>query len=149
MNFVIEMTPLEGSLPTAAPMPPEHETVELLRQILEVQREQLSQSRVSTAGQDNGSRWRAFLSRWENDFPGLSDGCRQALPILERSYGYLIAQLTESLNDEGKDALDNDFSLQEFLDRFGMKLVQLGTILNMVAPLAEAAGQDESAEYSQ
>jgi hypothetical protein len=148
MNFVIEMTPPEGAIPVAVPLSPAQETVELLKQILEVQRDQVAQARLNSPAHDGGARWRAFLSRWESDFPGLSDGCRQALPILERSYGYLIAQLTEFLNEEGKDSLDNDFSLQEFLDRFGMRLVQLGTILNMVAPLAEAAAQDESAEYS-
>jgi hypothetical protein len=36
--------------------------------------------------------------------------------------------------------------VQEFLDRYGMRLAQLGTILNLVAPLAEAGpSQGESA----
>jgi hypothetical protein len=148
MNFLIEMIPT-GTIPVAEPVRPEDETVDLLRQLLEIQREQLTQLRAAAAGHDGAVRWRAFLSRWENDFPGLTDGCRQALPILERSFGCLIAQLAEFLQEQGEDALDNDFSLQEFLDRYGMRLMQLGTILNMVAPLAEAASQDESAEFSQ
>jgi hypothetical protein len=60
------------------------------------------------------------------------------LPILEQTYGRLITDLTEHLAANGDDPLDNDFSLQEFLDRYGMRLGQLGTILNLVAPLAEA-----------
>jgi hypothetical protein len=55
----------------------------------------------------------------------------------------MIAELTERLNDAGDD-LDNDFSLQEFLDRYGMRLAQLGTILNLVAPLSEAGPSGES-----
>ena len=65
------------------------------------------------------------------------------MPALERCYGQLIADLTEKLNDE--DGIDSDFALQEFLDRYGMRLAQLGTILNLVAPLAEAGSQNESA----
>jgi hypothetical protein len=116
----------------------------LLRQILEIQREQLALLQASAAAHDHSSRWRAFLARWREDFPDLSDSCRGALLILERSYGSLIAELVERLRQDGGDGLDTDFALQEFLDRYGMRLAQLGTILNMVAPLAEASSQEES-----
>ena len=84
------------------------------------------------------------MARWRDEFPDLSDGCRRAMPHLERCYGQMITDLTERIGDE--DSLDNDFAVQEFLDRYGMRLAQLGTILNLVAPLAEAgAAQNESA----
>ena len=67
---------------------------------------------------------------------------RSAMPALERCYGQLIADLTERVGD-GDDSLDNDFAVQEFLDRFGMRLAQLGTILNLVAPLAEVGPSSE------
>ena len=51
------------------------------------------------------------------------------MPILERAYGRMIAELTEGLNEDD-DPLDTDFALQEFLDRYGMRLTQLGTILD-------------------
>jgi hypothetical protein len=142
MNFQIDVS-------SAVPCPPAEpraktgetpETVELLRQMLEVQREQLACQR---AAQDMTARWRAFLTRWQSDFPDLADSCRKALPHLERCYGQLLRELTDKLNDEDEQGLDNDFALQEFLDRFGMRLAQLGTILNLVAPLAEAANQSQ------
>ena len=37
------------------------------------------------------------------------------------------------------DAFDSEFALGEFLDKFGMKLGQLGQIINQIMPLAEAA----------
>jgi hypothetical protein len=120
------------------------QTVDLLRQMLDVQREQLAQLRASVAAHDMGVRWRAFLERWHRDFPDLSVACRQAIPVLEHTYGKLITELTEHLSQQGDEALDNDFTLQEFLDRYGMRLAQLGTILNLVAPLAEAGSADES-----
>jgi hypothetical protein len=135
MNFQLEMAPITGS-PSESFSPSSSETVDLLRQILEVQREQLTHLR---AVHDNNARWRAFLSRWQVDFPDLSDACRQAVPSLERTYVNLISELTGRLcNDGDDDSLDSDFALREFLDLYGMRLAQLGTILNLVAPLAEA-----------
>src|SRR5262245_22744402 len=137
MNFQIDVSSCP-STPAEPPHPPgpSSEVVELLRQILEVQREQLAYQRSAAAAHDMSARWRAFLARWNSEFPDLSEGCRRALPHLERSYGQLISDLTERLSDE--DALGSDFALQDFLDRYGMRLAQLGTILNLVAPLAEA-----------
>jgi hypothetical protein len=133
-----------SSYPSECPSVPSHETVDLLRQMLDVQREQLTHLRASVAAHDVGMRWRAFLERWQRDFPGLSGACRQAIPVLEHTYGQLITELTDHLSQQGDEALDNDFALQEFLDRYGMRLAQLGTILNLVAPLAEAGSPDES-----
>ena len=84
-------------------------------------------------------------ARWQQDFPDLSDGCRYALPILECAYGGLIAELADHLKQNGSGAIDNEFSLGEFLDRYGMRLGAAGTVLSLVAFLAEAAGsQGES-----
>jgi hypothetical protein len=137
MHFQIETNPLVLPNLELAPVS-SPESVELLRQMLEVQREQLNQLRAQAAAHDMGARWRSFLARWQQDFPDLAEGCRKCLPILERSYGNLIAELTDRLGQEGDEALDTDFALQEFLDRYGMRLAQLGSILNLVAPLAEA-----------
>jgi hypothetical protein len=143
MNFQIDVSSTAHLSPEPPPVPhsTNPEIVELLRQILEVQREQLAYQR---AAHDMTARWRAFLSRWQNEFPDLADGCKKALPHLERAYGQLITELTDRFGEE--EGLDNDFALQEFLDRYGMRLAQMGTILNLVAPLAEASPpQGESA----
>src|SRR5690349_16419315 len=109
MNFQIDVTSTNLP-PTQPPSPPApSEVVELLRQILEVQREQLSYQRSAAAAHDMTARWRAFLSRWSHEFPNLSEGCRHALPQLERCYGQMISDLTERLADD--DALDSDFAL--------------------------------------
>ena len=146
MNFQFDVSPFLTSAAPATEPPPSHpsETVDLLRQLLEVQREQLNYLRASAAAHDTLSRWRAFLSRWQGDFPTLGEDCRRALPVLERTYGKLLADLSSQISQEGDEALDTDFALQEFLDRYGMRLAQLGTILNLVAPLAEACPPPEA-----
>jgi len=138
-----------SSVPAAAGAPAPAESVslpvQLLQQILDVQREQLTQLRATAAANDHSARWRALVTRWRQDFPGLHDACRQALPILERAYGAIIAALAEELRQNGDDALESDFALQDFVDRYGMRLGQLGHILNLVTPLAESGGtQSES-----
>jgi hypothetical protein len=148
MHFQFEVAPSiapQSAQPPHAPPSSPAETAELLRQLIELQREQVNLLRAANAVHDAGARWRAFLARWEGDFPQVAAGCRQALPALERAYISLIADLTDQLQQHGSDALDNDFALGEFLDRYGMRLGQLGTILSLVGPLAEAAGtQSES-----
>jgi hypothetical protein len=146
MHFQFDSLSQFVTSPTPAAEPPgspPSETTDLLRQILEVQREQLAYLRASAAAHDMAARWRAFLQRWQEEFPHLGENCRRAMPVLERTYGKLIADLTEGLCSDS-EALDNDFALQEFLDRYGMRLAQLGTILNLVAPLAEAGAPGEA-----
>jgi hypothetical protein len=144
MHFQFDMS--SRSFPAQKPEPaPTNPTEALLRELVELQREQLGQFRNFLGAHDGSARWRAFLERWRDDFSELPEACRQALPILERCYGKLISELTENLCREGGDALDNDFELQDFLDRYGMRLQQLGTILNLVGPLAEVASPSESA----
>jgi hypothetical protein len=129
--------------PTPVPAEPAANVADLLRQILEVQREQLTQMQASAAAHDASARWRALLARWREEFPGLPEACREALPVLERAYGSILANLAEELRQNG-DALDSEFALQDFLDRYGLRLGQMGNILNLVGPLAEAGSQNEA-----
>lgn len=146
MNFQVDVSQTLSTKPTEPPPQPTEapEAVELLKQMLEVQREQLSYARAAAAAHDMTTRWRAYLTRWQEEFPDLGEACRKAIPQLERSYGRLLAEMTERLSEDD-DPLDSDFALQDFLDRYGMRLAQLGTILNLVGPLAEAGSQGESA----
>ncbi|MSR32722.1 MAG: hypothetical protein EXR99_14580 [Gemmataceae bacterium] len=129
--------------PEAPPAPPQLEIPELLKQILEVQKEVLAHQRAASSSHDLTSRWRAFLNRWPGEFPGLPDLCKQAVPQLEKAYGRMIHELVERLADD-EDTLDTDFALQDFLDRYGMKLAQIGTLLNLVTPLAEAGNNQDA-----
>src|SRR5262249_15885106 len=132
--------------PQAAPVPTSvsADVADILRHILETNKEQLALQRMVAISQD--ARWRAFLARWKEQYPGVSEACKTVLPTLERAYMQMIHELTELLQDQGADALDNDFSLGEFLDRFGVRLGQLGTIVSLVTPLAEAAGANQPQE---
>ena len=114
------------------------ELTDLLRQSVDLQREQVALLKAQQAAQDNNSRWRAFLSRWAGEFPETGSACKQAMPVLERAYLELIRELTNRLKDIG-DSLDDEFMMGEFLDRFGMRVGQLGGMINQLSPIADAA----------
>lgn len=118
------------------------EIADLLRQLIGVQQEQVALLKAQAASQDSGGRWRSFLARWAGEFPGLGGACKQALPALERAYLGLVADLTERLAEDA-DLLHDEFALAEFLDRYGMRLAQMGNILNQLAPLADAAASPD------
>ncbi|MCI0700356.1 MAG: hypothetical protein L0241_04680 [Planctomycetia bacterium] len=121
------------------PQPPNGspELADLLRQLLAVQQEQLALVKAQLASQDSANRMRAFLARWNEEFPGLGALCKQVLPMLERAYLSLVRELTEKLAAESDD-LSDEFVLSEFLDRYGMRLLQMGNILSQIGPLAES-----------
>ena len=140
MHYQINVTQaIPGLNPEVAPpSPAQNDLADVLKQILEVNREQANLLRSMMAAQDQSSRWRAFLSRWVQSLPELGENCRQALPVLENVFAKSIHEITERIALEGED-LAEEFTLQEFLDRYGNRITQLATMMNMLGPLAEAA----------
>ncbi len=126
-------------IPPAAPSQTT-DVPDLLRQLLDVQKDQLAALRAQAAAQDATARHRAFLSRWQGEFPDIGTACKDVLPVVERAYLTMIRDLTDRVREQGDNGLDDEFVLGEFLDRFGMRLGQLGTILSQLAPLADASG---------
>lgn len=137
MNAPIYVTPPSVQIPdpSAGGTPA---LIDLLRQTLDVQKEQLAVLKAQVAANDGLARWRALLARWQGDFPEIGSACKQVLPQVERAYLNLIQDMTDRLRSED-GPLDDDFALSEFLDRYGMRLSQLGTILSQLGPIADAA----------
>jgi len=125
----------------AAAQQPASEVQQILRQVLEIQREQLAVLKAQQAAADSQSRWRAFLARWQSEFPGVGSACRTALPVVERAYLELIREVTDKLLADDVE-FDNEFAVSEFLDRYGIKLGQLGAVLSQLGPIADAAPAD-------
>lgn len=159
MQFQFDIASSTGKPPAQA-HPPVAETVpELLRQILEQHREQLQQivqiqiehlNHVRAAAQDNLARWRQLLGRWQNDHPEFAGNCKAAYPVMEKAYVHLLEKMAQELTDADEDSFDNEFAIQEFIDRYGMKVGQLSHMLSIVGPLSEAAHQlDEIAKQQQ
>ncbi len=137
MNAPIYVTP-PPIVPLPDPPTPVREVTDLLRQLVGLQQEQIALLKAQASTQDSGSRWRAFLARWADEFPGVGMACKEAVPALERAYLTLVRDLTDRVNDPENLDIDNEFALSELLDRFGIRLGQLGNILGQLGPLADA-----------
>lgn len=117
---------------------PPTEQADLLRQLVALQQEQVALLKAQQASHDTSAKTRAFLARWEGEFPGLASTCRLAVPALERAYLALIREVAEKVAAD-PEALADEFLLSEFLDRYGMRVAQMANILGQLAPLADAA----------
>jgi hypothetical protein len=138
MNAPLFVVPHAPSVVDPAAPPGVSETNDLLRRLLDAQLEAVALLKAQQAAADQNARWRAFLARWADEFPEIGGACKQTLPALERTFLTVLRELTDRLKQAGDD-LDDEFVLGEFLDRFGLRVGQLGTIINQLGPLAEAA----------
>ena len=50
----------------------------------------------------------------------------------------MLQDLTERVREIGDD-LEDDFVMGEFLDRYGIRVSQLGNIISSISPIADAA----------
>ncbi len=116
---------------------PAAEIIDLLRQSLDLQREQVRLLQAQQAANDGVARCRGFLAKWAAEFPDVGPACKQTLPALERAYLALLSDLAAKVTDLGDD-LQDDFVLSEFLDRYGVRVNQLGGIINQISPIADA-----------
>jgi hypothetical protein len=113
------------------------ETADLLRQLLDVQREQLHCARFLAMNSDGLAKWKKFLDRWTTEFPEIATDCKAALPVMERVYLKMIAELVDRLKTDDPDDFDSEYVLGEFLDRYGQRIHQLGTIIGQLSPIAD------------
>ena len=112
------------------------ESADLLRQMIELQREQLGLMRARHAASDDKARWQNFYNRWAGEFPELPGLCKGVLPTVERAFLELLQELSEKLTGEDAVDLASEFAMAEFLDKYGVRLAQLGNILGQVGHLS-------------
>ncbi len=156
MHFQFGIVPNSSNMPPVPPAAPES-VPELLRQILDLQRHELQQllevqkehlDHARAARQEHAGRSHYILSRWGEDYPEFAPNCQKAYPLMERAYIQLLVNMVEELA-ETEDGMDNEFAVQAFIDRYGMKLGQLQHLLAIVGPISEAARQAEEAKQQQ
>jgi hypothetical protein len=115
------------------------QSLELQRQTLDIQRQQFEMIRETTQiSRDQRARQIADLERWQNGHGAVIEACKATLTRLEQVHASLMAELTEYAEEHHENLLDGDFSLSDFVDRFGPKLAHLNTMLAVLRPLAAA-----------
>ncbi len=121
------------------------QTLEAQRQMLEMQRQQLEISReLIQVNREQRARQGAELERWQAGHEPLLDTCRETLSKLEQVHSSLMGELANYVEDNHENLLEGDFSLSDFVDRFGPRLAHLNTMLAVLRPLAAANRKSES-----
>jgi hypothetical protein len=122
----------------------ENQTLDMLRQILEVQRQQLDLSReIVQVNREQRARQGAELERWQQSHDHVIDHCRDTLGRLEQVHASLMGELANYVEDNHDNLMEGDFSLSDFVDRFGPRLAHLNTMLAVLRPLAAATRKTE------
>ncbi len=120
------------------------QTLELQRQSLDMQRQQLELSReIVQVGREQRARQGAELERWQASHEDVIDSCRETLTRLEQVHAALMGDMANYVEDNHENLLEGDFSLSDFVDRFGPRLAHLNTMLAVLRPLAAAQRKAE------
>lgn len=115
------------------------QTLELQRQLLEMQRQHLELTReAAQIARDQRARQVAELERWQASHEPVIDACKPTLGKLEQVHAALMSELSDYVSDNYDNLLEGDFSLSDFVDRFGPRLAHLNTMLAVLRPLAAA-----------
>jgi hypothetical protein len=123
----------------------QNQTLELQRQTLEMQRQQLDISReLLQVNREQRARQGAELERWQAGHEPILETCRETLGKLEQVHASLMGELANYVDENYENLLEGDFSLSDFVDRFGPRLAHLNTMLAVLRPLAAAKSKTES-----
>lgn len=118
--------------------------LEILRQTHEMQRQMLEMQREMTQiSRDQRNRQIADLERWQHGHEDVIDACKDSLTKLEGVHATLMREMTDYVEENHENLVDGDFSLSDFIDRFGPRLAHLNTMLAVLRPLAAATKKAE------
>jgi hypothetical protein len=84
------------------------------------------------------------LHQWKNANPRLANSCREAAEALSRVQVDYLERMTEEINDTAEDMTYGEFTLNEFVDRFGPRLAHLNGVIQVLAQLSSNPQQPQS-----
>lgn len=115
------------------------QTNDLIRQGLELQRQALELAREhAKLMNDQRTRQIQELEKWQNGHEDVIDSCKRALGQLEQVHVSLMREIADYVDENHEMLVEGDFSLSDFVDRFGPRLAHLNTMLAVLRPLAAA-----------
>ncbi len=123
----------------------QNQTLDMLRQGFELQRQQLEFTReMVQVSREQRSRQGAELERWQSGHEHVIEACRETLGRLEQVHAALMGDMANYVEENHENLLEGDFSLSDFVDRFGPRLAHLNTMLAVLRPLAATQRKSES-----
>jgi hypothetical protein len=121
------------------------EQTELLREVLAAQdrTNEILEELVGIMATAHKQRLQE-LHQWKNANPRLANSCREAAESLSRVQVEYLERMTEEINDTAEDMTYGEFTLNEFVDRFGPRLAHLNGVIQVLAQLSSAPPQPQS-----
>jgi hypothetical protein len=86
----------------------------------------------------------AELGAWKEQNPELAEKCKKAAESLNRVQTQFLQGVADEVIDSDDSLLDSEYMLNEFVDRFGPRMVHLNGILQVLAQLS--AGNNTPAQ---
>lgn len=118
--------------------------LDMLRQMHELQRQSLEMQReITQIGRDQRNRQISELERWQQGHESVIDACKEALAKLEGVHATLMREMTDYVEENHENLVDGEFTLSDFIDRFGPRLAHLNTMLAVLRPLAAATKKSD------
>lgn len=132
-----------GSQPKQV-LPPGEEQTELLREVLSAQdrTNELLEELVGAMAAQHKQRAHE-LKQWKTANPQLADNCRDAAEALSRVQVEYLERMTEDIAESREDLIFGEFSLNEFIDRYGPRLAHLNGVIQVLAQLSSTPGGQE------
>ncbi len=119
------------------------EMMNCMRELLDHQRRQSSMHAQMISMQSQGAQQRAMeLKQWRAAHPQLSLACRSALEMLGRVQSEYYDKMVSEIDDSGTSLEYGDYMVNEFIDRFGPRLVHLNSLLQLLSQLAMPPGEE-------
>ena len=111
----------------------------LLSELVSAQDRQTALLEELVATFTNAHRRRVVeLGLWKISHPELAEYCKRAAKKLERIQTDLLSTITEEIETNADVLFDSEFGLNEFVDRFGTKFLQLNSLLQILTQLGNA-----------
>ncbi len=124
----------------AGPLATNETAAQLLLELLRLQREQLELTRelvrLSREVHEIRARQQAELLAWQQEHEGVVERCREVVSTLTQMHAGLIGDMADYINEHAETLLESDFSISEFVDKFGPRLHHLSTVLAVFKQLS-------------
>ena len=133
----IDVGPSTGTITQHADQ--QTEFADLVRQLITVQHRQneLLQEVVNQLSFAQRQR-NLELAQWKSANPGLAGSCKIAAECLGKIQTEFLTNLAVEIDDNFEELQDNKYSLSDFFDKYGPRIIHLNTLLQTLTILGNA-----------
>ena len=118
--------------------------IRLLHEILQTQRQQLEMNReMLQLAKESRQRQHAELEAWQRENQHVVERCREVLGTLSRVHSGMLSDIAEYIRENEETLLENEFSISEFVDRFGPRMHHLSAMLGVLKQVSAAGATDQ------